>query len=192
MAKKTAAKKPAEKQPDPKPDFIDPQRIHELFGVPGPYEPKEVPIPTKNYVTFWDVGMSINEMRRRKKELFSFPATFESQRFAKDSDSWKWRQICLTPFGVGEPFDGKTRLQNGSDLPLARELVCYLVLMVLATGERIEIPRLRCRDTLPSGRRVCVGPWYDSGLEIANVADAWKSPGMGCCSLYTPIIPRKK
>src|SRR6188472_3568582 len=104
MAKKTA-KKQAEKQPEPKSDVIDPKRVHELFSIPGPYEPKEVPIPTKNYVTFWDAGMSINEMRRRKKELFSFPAWLDGQQFAKDSDSWKWRQICLIPFGLNEPFD---------------------------------------------------------------------------------------
>lgn len=32
----------------------DPEAIHKLLGIYGPYEPPEPPIATKGYVTFWD------------------------------------------------------------------------------------------------------------------------------------------
>ncbi len=166
---------------------LAPQDVHAMFGVPGPYELAKPPIPTKGYVTFWDVGMSIHEMRRRNPKLFSNPSALEGQAFAKLSDSWKFRQIDLTPSGLNEPMDPKAH-----DLPLARELVCYLVLHFLSKGEKIEIPRLRCRDVMPSGRRVCVGPWHDCGLEICNVSDDWSGSRMGYCSLYTPVMPKRK
>ncbi len=197
MAKKAAAKKSTKKADQasgPKTgessasEPLDPKAVHALFGLPGPYDDKDVPIPTKDFVTFWDCGMSLHEMRRRKQELFSHCDWLDGQRFAKDSDSWKWRQIDLTPFDLGKPFDPKA-----TDLPLARELVSYLILHALATGVRLEIPRLRCKDVMPSGLRVCVGPWRDRGLEIANVSDRWSSPDMGCCSLYTPLVnPKRK
>ena len=62
----------------------------------------------------------------------------------------------------------------------------FLVLHFLATGERLDVLRLRCRDVTESGRRVIVGPFHDLGLDIANVSDAWASPGIGLAELYLP------
>jgi hypothetical protein len=50
---KSRAKKAEERNKKPEP--LTPQKVHELFGLPGPYEPPSPPIPTKGYVTFWDV-----------------------------------------------------------------------------------------------------------------------------------------
>lgn len=187
MAKTRTKTKPDKTTSEPKSDVTPPEDAHRLFGIVGPYGEHEEPIPTNGYVTFWDPGCSLLTMRQKQPSLFSYGHFLEGQAFAKLSDSWKYRQINLTVSGLDEPFDAKT-----PDLPLARELVTYLVLAFLKTGEKIEIPRLRCRDVMPSGRRVCVGPWFPSGLEICNVSDRWTSPNMGYCALYTPALPKKK
>lgn len=184
MAKTRAPKKP--KTEPTKSDCIPPEEVHRLFGVVGPYGEKEEPIPTKGFTTYWDFGGSLLTIRQKQPHLFSYGHLLEGQAFAKLSDSWRFRQIDMTVSGLGEPFDPKT-----PDLPLARELVSYLVLVFLKTGDKIDIPRLRCRDTVPSGRRVCVGPWFESGLEICNVSDRWSGPRMGYCRLLTPAMPKK-
>jgi hypothetical protein len=38
---------------------------------------------------------------------------------------------------------------------------------------------------------VCVGPFRDDGLEIANVSDRWTSPGIALCASVTPPVPRR-
>lgn len=81
---------------------------------------------------------------------------------------------------------------KGCELPAARELLTYLILHFLATGERLEIPRFRCKDVMPSARRVIVGPFRDDGLEVMNVSDHWASPGIALCSLFTPPVKKKK
>jgi hypothetical protein len=172
---------------------IDPKKVHELFGLPGPYEPTKPPPPWPGSVTFWDCGISVNELRRKHRALFPNLDWLDGARFAKDSDSWKWRQINPTPVGLGLTFeDQRKKLPKDDEPPAARELVAYLVLHFLATGERLEVPRLRCKDVMPSGRRVVVGPFSESGLDIANVSDRWSSPGIGLCSIFTPPVPRKK
>jgi len=171
----------------------DPKRLHELLGLPGPYEPPPAPVPMKGFVAFWDCGISINELRRRKPDLFPLSDWLDGARFAKDSDSWKWREIDPTPVGQDETFEEQAKkLPHGYGPPAARELVTYLVVRFLTTGERLEIPRLRTKDVTPSGRRVCVGPFRDSGLEVANVSDRWASPGIALCRLFSPVVPPKK
>jgi hypothetical protein len=76
-------------------------------------------------------------------------------------------------------------------VPSARELVTWLLLHVLATGERLDLGRIRCRDVLPSKRRVIV--WYTPhGFDIGSVADDWTSPGIGLASVFVPPVKRKK
>jgi hypothetical protein len=189
MAKtrKPQSRKKVEPTPSPACSVLKPQQVHELLGLPGPYEPPAPPPAMPSFLTFWDCGISINELRRKQPALFSFPDWLDGQAFAKLSDSWKWRQINLTPASLGEPFDSPM-LNCDGDLPLARELVTFLVIHFLATGERSDIPRLRCRDVLLSGRRVVVGPFRDCGLETANVSDRWASPGIGLCAISTPAV----
>jgi hypothetical protein len=197
-AKKAATKPDRPQEPEQAPvpatrEPLDPRRAHELLGLPGPYDPPALPVTTKGFTTWWDPGISINELRRRQKSLFVACDWLDGQRFAKDSDSWKWRLLRLDAAEPGQVFEEQARkIGRGDEPPTARELVTYLVLHFLATGQRLEIPRLRCRDVLPSGRRVCVGPFRESGLEIANVSDLWKSPGIGLASSYTPAVPKKK
>jgi hypothetical protein len=195
MAKKTARTKKAASRDEaaaksddaPKPTALAPQKVHELFALPGPYDPPLAPSPWQGYVTFWDPGLNINDLRRKRRDLFCSPDWLGGHAFAKQSDSWKWRQIDVTPSECGKPFDEQVKgLPMGDDLPLARELVVYLILHFLATGERLEIPRLRCKDVLASGRRVVVGPFRDDGLDIANVSDRWSSPRIALCSIFAP------
>ena len=57
--------------------------------------------------------------------------------------------------------------------------------LVYAIGEDHPLRR-PCRDVLASGRRVVVGPFGDSGLEIANCGDTYRSPGVGLASANVP------
>jgi hypothetical protein len=200
MAKKAARTKKAappsapvsQSSDPPKQAILAPQKVHELFALPGPYDPPGPPIATMSFITWWDCGISINELRRRQKTLFCGVDWLDGQRFAKDSDSWKWRLLNLTPIGLGETFEEQVKkISHGDEPPMARELVTYLVLHFLASGERLEIPRLRCKDVLSSGRRVVVGPFREDGLEIANVSDRWSSPGIALSSLFTPVAKKK-
>jgi hypothetical protein len=190
-AKKATA--PPEPQPTEQPkanDPLSPEKVHALFGIHGPYEPPPPPIPTKSYVTFWDPGCSIQTMAKKHRALF-YLKDF-SERFAKDTDSWKWRMIRLTPIEAGLTFaEQETKLATGDKPAAARELVTFLVLHFLTTGERLEIDRWRCADVMPSGRRVVVGPFHELGLDIANVADAWKSPGIALSAICTPVTRKK-
>src|SRR4051812_13404871 len=110
MAKKRTATKPqaTPKRPEPKPpappaeQILEPKAVHELLGLPGPYDPPEPPVTTKSYASWWDPGLSINELRRRRKDLFPYADWMDGQTFAKASDSWRWRLIDLTPLGVGQ------------------------------------------------------------------------------------------
>jgi hypothetical protein len=170
-------------------DPLDPAKVHELFGLHGPYEPPPPPVPTKGYVTWWDPGVSIQSLVKKHRELFylhDFP-----EPFAKETDSWKWRQLRLDPIEPNLPFAEQAKKLRTDDEPArARELVTFLVLHFLSTGVRLELDRWRCQDVLPSGRRVIVGPFHPLGLDIGNVSDVWKSPGIWLSAMSTPV--RKK
>ena len=186
---KAKAKKPTEEVPkaaeqqQPTAKVLEPAEVHALFGLPGPYEPPPAPIPTKGYTTFWDAGMSIQTLVKKQPKLL-YLRDF-SERFAKDSDSWKWRQIRLTPIEPNLTFaEQEKKLITGDKPAAARELVTFLILHYLTTGER-------CSDTMESGSRVIVGPFHELGLDIAHVSDEWKSPSICLSAVCTPV-PRRK
>src|SRR5262245_1960630 len=89
-------------------------------------------------------------------------------------------EVAHDPAGVHRadpPFGEQEKQFKTGDKPAAaRELVKFLVLYFLTTGEKLEMCRWRCSDVMESKRRVIVGPFGDFGLEIANVSDLWKSP----------------
>lgn len=195
--RKAAASATAEPEPTRKkgPTVLGPQKAHELLGLPGPYGPPPQPPAFPGYLTYWDCGISIRELIRKKPGAFDRHATpwVNDHPLAKASDSWRWRQLKLRAADPGKTFDEQAKMLSRDDeIPLTRELVAYLVVHFLATGERLEIPRLRCRDVMPAGRRVVVGPFRDTGLEIGNVSDRWSAPGIGLASIFTPAVPRKK
>ncbi|WP_439628577.1 hypothetical protein [Gemmata sp.] len=193
---KVKAKKPITPRETKKPEEakkytpLSPKQVHELFGLPGPYEPPPAPISLVGYATFWDCGISIERLREKHRSLF-YPTDFlDKARFAKDTDSWKWRQIRLTPIEPGKPFAEQQKKLTNADKPAAaRELVTFLVLHFLTTGERLEIDRWRCLDVLPSKKRVIAGPFSDLGMDIGTVSDDWESPNIGLAAIFTP--PRK-
>ena len=186
---KARAKKPTNKvEPSTAAEPLTPQKVHELFGLPGPYEPPPPPIPTKGYTTWWDPGVSIQALVKKYRALFYLKDHDEA--YAKQTDSWRWRQINLTPIGPDQTFaEQQAKLKTGDEPAYARELVTFLVLHFLATGERFELDRWRCRDVMPTRQRLLVGPFHPLGLDIASVSDAWKSPGI-CLSIMS--TPRRK
>lgn len=161
-----------------------PEKVHELFGLPGPYEPPARPLGLKGFVTFWDPGVSIRSLVKKHRRLF-YLADFP-QRFAGETDSWRWKQIKLSAADPGETFAEQRKKLKLGEPPAAREVVVFLVLHFLATGERIQIPRLRCRDISETGRRLIVGQFHELGLDIGNVSDEWKSPGIGLAEVIVP------
>jgi hypothetical protein len=134
---------------------------------------------------------SIQTLAKKKRELFHLPDLL-TKRFAKDTDSWKWRMIRLQPIEAGLTFaEQEKKLATGDKPAAARELVTFLVLHFLTTGVKLEMFRWRCADKVESGRRVLVGPFGSSGLEIANVSDLWKSPGIALSAICTPAARKK-
>ena len=193
MAKAKTTKKPAKKREaeerTKKNEPLDPKKAHELLGISGPYEPPPPPTATKGYVTWWDPGCSIQTLLKKHPKLFSLREY--SDRFAKDSDSWKWRQWRVEPIEPNLVFaEQKQKLKAGDEPAMARELVTFLVLHFLSTGERLDLGRLRCKDVLPSGQRMTV--WFSPmGFDLASVSDNWKSPSIGLSVMSTPVIRRK-
>jgi hypothetical protein len=184
----TQAVKP---EPPKVPDPLSPEKVHQLFGLVGPYDPPPPPVPQVGYATFWDPGLSVHRLRESYRRLF-YPSDFPgTARFARDTDSWRWRQLRLTPTEPGLTFpDQAKQLANGDKPAAARELVTFLVLHFLATGERFELDRWRCADVLPSGLRVCVGPFSHLGLDLGSVSDGRTSPGVALSVSFTPPRPK--
>src|SRR5215207_2165892 len=95
MAKARAKKRTTKAEPvqQPKSELPDPRAVHELLGLPGPYDPPPPPLKLTNFVTFWDPGCSIQTLVKKQPALFylrDFP-----ERFAMDTDSWRWKQLKL-------------------------------------------------------------------------------------------------
>ena len=102
--KKATASREARKAEGPKYTPLSPKEVHELFGLPGPYDPPPAPMSLVGYVTFWDCGISIKRLREKHRTLF-YPSDFlDKARFARETDAWKWRQVRLTPIEPGKPF----------------------------------------------------------------------------------------
>ena len=132
------------------------------------------------------------EIRKRFRDLFYPMDWYEGVAFAKQTDMYKWRQFRLAPVEPGKTFDEQSKkLPKGDEVGSAREVVTVLIVHFLATGERLETGRLRCRESLPSGRRVLIGPFSPLGMDLGSCADAYVSPFVGLSSVFTPPVKRK-
>jgi hypothetical protein len=168
-------------------EVLTPQRVCELLGLPAPIDPPRPPAPWPGYATFWDPGRSILEVRRKHPPAFYRMDWYEGLAFAKATDVYRWRQIRIEPLKLGEVFAEQAKAApNGDEIPSDRDVVTFLLIRFLATGERWPACRLRCRDLLPSGQRVVVGPFGDGGVEIASCGDSYRSPGVGLASANVP------
>jgi hypothetical protein len=170
---------------------LSPEKVHALFGIAGPYDPPPPPMPQVGYATFWDPGISIEGLRRRHRSLFYTQDFLDKAKFARETDSWRWRQLRLVPIEPNLTLAEQQKQLTNADRPAAaRELVTFLVLHFLTTGEKFEMDRWRCRDVSRPGARVIVGPFTHLGLDIGTVSDEWKSPGVALSAVFTP--PRKE
>lgn len=179
---------PALEPPEP----LTPERVCELLGLPAPLDPPRPPPPWPGYATFWDPGRSVADLRRKHPAPFHPWLTwYDGLAFARVTDAPRWRQLRLEPVRLGAAYAEQAKLvPRGDEIPLAREVVTYLLARFLATGERWPGHRLRCRDVLPGGPRVLVGPFWDSGFEIAHCGEEYRSPGIGLAAVNVPVHRR--
>lgn len=169
---------------EPPAEPLPPERVHELLKLATPFKPPAGPLRLREFVTFWDPGVSIRSLARSHPELFhakEFP-----ERFAGATDAGRWKQMRLTAAGPGWTFAEQQAKLKVGDPPAAREVVTFLVLHFLTTGERLTAPWQRCREVAEFGRRVIVGPLYEAGLEVANLSDGWSSPWVGLAEVVVP------
>lgn len=174
--------------PAPPDEPLTPQRVCELLGLPTPIDPPRPPAPWPGYATFWDPGQSIADLKRKHPAAFHpWLGWYDGLPFARATDVSRWRQLRLEPILLAAVYADQQKLMpNGDEVPLAREVVTFLLIRFLATGERWPGRVLRCRDALPSGQRVLVGPFWDSGFELTHCGDGYRSPGLGLAAVHAP------
>jgi hypothetical protein len=195
---------PTKKAPPPKPKAstqklklkapatLPPQTVHDLLRVTSPCEPPPQPADWPDRITLWDPGLSILEMRRKFWHLFYFMEWYDGLPFAKNCDVRKWRQFKALPILPGKTYGEQlAKLQKGDEVPFAREVVTFLLVRYLATERFPFYGTLRCRDVLPSKRRVIVsfGPL---GFDIGSVDDDRVSPGLGLATVFVPQVKRNR
>ncbi|MBX9628253.1 MAG: hypothetical protein K2X82_30925 [Gemmataceae bacterium] len=176
--KKPPAPEPATIAPTlPALDGLDPAKVHALLQLLPPYNTPPPPAPRPGCVTFWDPGLSVNSFRLKVPALFCHADWAVKLHFAQLPIGEGWRQLRLIP--AGKEYDRQIEaLARDEEAAQARVVVTYLALAFLSTGTRPDLPRVRCRDVLPAGRRVVVGCFPGFGIELANVGDAWTTPGL--------------
>lgn len=173
------------------PQGIDPKAIHALLGIHGPYDMPKEPPGWPDWTTFWDPGLSILELRKKYWDLFAYTDWYESQHFAKQTASWQWKQLRF-PILPGETFETQAaKLRTGDEVATAREVIAHVAVHFLRTGERLEFGRVRCRDLLPSGRRVIVS-FGRFGFDIGSCSDAYVSPFIGLAAVFLHQEKRRK
>ncbi|MBX9581506.1 MAG: hypothetical protein K2X87_14495 [Gemmataceae bacterium] len=181
------AKTPA---PEPTPEValpalggIDPAKAHALLGtLLPPYNPPPPPAPRLGLVTFWDPGLSITILRARSPVPFCNADWAVKLHFAQLPMGEGWRQLRLLP--PGKEYDRQIdAMAKNEETAHARVVVAYLALAYTSTGTWPDLPRVRCRDVLPSGRRVVVGCFPGFGIELTSVADDWITPGLAVAAV---------
>jgi hypothetical protein len=60
--------------------------------------------------------MSILQVRRKHPALFPSSAWLEDTTVAKDADAFAWRQLNLTPLGLGQPFAQQQSLSKTAEV----------------------------------------------------------------------------
>ena len=178
--------------PPPPEEPLTPQRVCDLLGLPAPIDPPRPPSPWPGYVTFWDPGRSIADLKRKHPAVFHpWLGWYDGLPFAKATDVFRWRQLRLDPIQLGAAYaEQAARLPKGDEIPQARDVVTYMVIRFLATGDRWPGHRLRSRDVLAGDKRVIVGPFWDSGFEVAHCGEDYRSPGIGLAAANVPTHRR--
>lgn len=169
---------------------VPPEKVHELLGLPAPYESPKPPPDWPGYLTVWDPGRSILDLRKKHWSLFYPMDWYEKLEFVRQTDVQQWRQVRVAPIEPGHPYDHQLfKLPKGDEVPQVRVIVTMLVVHFLATGERLGIGRLRCRDVLPSKRRVLIGTFSQLGLDVGSCFDEYTSPVIGLAAV-SPVRRR--
>lgn len=169
-------------------DGIDPAKASDLLRYITPYNPPPRPYPRPGHVTFWDPGLSIDTLRVKFRAQFFNADWAVKLPFGKAAVVEGWRQLRLIPPGQG--YDRQTdAIANDEETAPARVVVTYLALAFLSAGAWPDLPRVRCRDTLPSGRRVVVGCFPGHGIDLANVGDDWTTPGLAVVAVPPVTLP---
>ncbi len=174
------------------PTPILPDRVHELLGLPAPFDPPPPPPPWPGTLTVWDPGISIIGLKKSARSLFFPMDWYDAHPFAKTTDLRGWKQLRLTPLLPGQPFAAQeAKLAKCDRSSAARELVTVIVVQFLATGGRPPLPgRLRTREVYDDGKRVCVG-FGPLGFDLSYARDHEARPTLGL-AVVSPTAPTKR
>ena len=196
MATKTKRKPQAKPEPEvPKVGGpMAPEQVRELLRV-GQVFKKAGPAPPdrEGFITFFDPGSSINLLHDRHREFFYPVRWIDKHYFATRTDQPRWKQIKLAGSEPFQSFDQQTKgLGKKVEVVHARELVIYLLFHRLATGEHLDILRIRTDDVV-GDRRVLVGP-FDAGIgmSFATVNDGYKSQNITVATVIREELPEEE
>lgn len=116
--------------------------------------------------------LDIRDTMERRLFYSHKDAWYNKQAFAKDRGRAGWQLVRKTPIenSTNKGWDDQqTLLSDKEETPTARIMVYTIIGHFLATGERLfEHIYVRCSDLDSDGRRVCVGNFGETGLDIFN------------------------
>ena len=133
------------------------------------------PNPLDGFVTFFDPGWSILQLRdfiAGNKRVFYPQEWYDCEKFAKIEEIPRYRQLRIWPVtdSLLKTFHEQlTLLPAGEEVPRARDVVAALVIHFLATGQHVlRSVYARCADQTLRGTHVDVGLFDSDGLIVID------------------------
>jgi hypothetical protein len=146
------------------------------------------PKPRQGFITFFDPGWSILQLRESGlgKCMFKPQQWYNGESFAERKEQSCYRQLHLEP--VNDSFDKtfveqQQLLSADEEVPSARVVVMGMAIHFLATGERLFFDYcVRCVDPTSDGYRVIVGNFNSGGISVGRYWDDYCDSGLGLAS----------
>lgn len=157
----------------------DAATVGKLFGVQ--YTEEELqpfgdpPMPLPGYVTFFDPGFSVLQLRSMFKSrgtiFYPEEQDFDAELFASAVERPAYRQLLMreVPGSEEKTLDEQRRCLSPEDeIPAVRQVVMGMVIHFLASGDRLhETYWLRCAGKESTGRGIATGVFDRRGLMIS-------------------------
>lgn len=144
------------------------------------------PAALPGYITFFDPGWNINEIRRYAKDkarIFGFQTWYNDQPFAQMHEASRYRQLQMTaiPDSFGKIFAEQQALVPPEDeIPSARLVLTMIAIHFLASGERLFSNRsVYCANRTSDGSLVIVGGIGRFGTFVDHVEPEFLDRALG-------------